>query len=257
MSYALITGGSKGIGKAIAEELAFRKYNILLVARSEELLKSVAGEIRDKYKIETDYLAIDLSLPDSPQKVLNWVNEKKYDVNILVNNAGYGLSGSFEKYSSSENINLLQLNMVTLVSLCQLFLPMLRQQSKSYIMNIASSAAYQAIPYLSVYAASKSFVLSFSRGLHQELKNTSVSVTCISPGSTDTEFVDRAQIGEKGLKTAKKVNMQPQAVAKIAVSSMFAGKAEVITGFINKLGAFMAWLLPKSLIEKTVMKIYE
>jgi uncharacterized protein len=257
MSYALITGASKGIGKAIAEELAMRKYNVLLVARSEELLQSVADEILEKYKVEADYLAIDLSLKGAPEKVFNWCHEKKYTINVLVNNAGYGLSGSFEKYSVADNVNLIQLNIVALVQLCQFFLPEFRQQQKSYILNIASSAAYQAVPYLSLYAASKSFVLSFSRGLRQELKNTPVSVTCISPGSTDTAFVDRAQIGEKGLKAAKKVNMQPQAVAKIAVSSMFAGKAEVITGFINKVGAFAVWLLPKGFIEKTAMKIYE
>jgi len=108
-----------------------------------------------------------------------------------------------------------------------------------------------------VYAGTKSFVLSYSRGLRQELKKTNVSVTCISPGATDTDFVVRAQIGEKGLKTAGKVNMSANAVAKIAVESMLARKPEVITGFINKLGAFFVWLLPKSLVEKTAMKIYE
>jgi hypothetical protein len=93
--------------------------------------------------------------------------------------------------------------------------------------------------------------------LRQELKKTSVSVTCISPGSTDTDFVVRAQIGEKGLKTANKVNMTPKDVAKIAVNSMFAGKTEVVVGLLNKLGAFMAWLMPKGLVETTAMKIYE
>jgi len=154
-------------------------------------------------------------------------------------------------------MNMVQLNIIALVKLCQLFLPQLKQQSKSYILNIASSAAYQAVPYLSLYSASKSFVLSFSRGLRQELKKTSVSVTCISPGSTDTDFVVRAQIGEKGLKTANKVNMTPKDVAKIAVNSMFAGKTEVVVGLLNKLGAFFAWLMPKGLVETTAMKIYE
>jgi uncharacterized protein len=149
------------------------------------------------------------------------------------------------------------LNMITPVHMCQLFLPGLKAQSKSYILNIASSAAYQAVPNLSLYAATKSFVLSFSRGLRQELVKTNVSVTCICPGATDTDFANRAQIGEKGLKAAEKVNMEPGDVAKIAVQKMFAGKAEVITGAINKLGAFMVWLLPKGLVEKTAMKIYE
>ncbi|HLY69129.1 MAG TPA: SDR family oxidoreductase [Puia sp.] len=257
METALITGASKGIGKAIAEELGGRGYNLLLVARSAELLLQAANEFREKFNIDVDILAIDLSLPDSPEKVLYWCKEKNYNVTILVNNAGYGLSGQFDKYSVAENVNMVQLNIVALVKLCQLFLPQLKQRSKSYILNIASSAAYQAVPFLSLYSASKSFVLSFSRGLRQELKKTSVSLTCISPGSTDTDFVVRAQLGEKGLKTASKVNMTPKDVAHIAVNSLFAGKAEVVVGFLNKLGAFMAWLMPKGLVETTAMKIYE
>jgi short-subunit dehydrogenase len=257
MSYALITGASKGIGKAIAEELAAKKFDLLLIARSEDVLKQVAKNIADKYKVKVDFFAVDLSSLNAAKKVFDWCKEKNYNIEILANNAGYGLSGSFEKYSVDENTNMMQVNMVAPVQLCQFFLPMLKQQKKSYILNIASSAAYQAVPYLSVYSASKSFVLSYSRGLNQELKGSPVSVTAISPGSTDTDFVVRAQIGEKGLKTAKKVNMTAEAVAKIAVKSMFAGKAEVITGFINKLGAFMVWLMPKGLVEKTAMKIYE
>jgi short-subunit dehydrogenase len=257
MGYALITGASKGIGKAIAEELAARKLNLLLVARSGALLEAVTKYIIDKYKVQVDYFSIDLSSQNAPEKVFNWCKEKNYYIEVLVNNAGYGLSGPFEKYTVAENTNMMQVNMIAPVQLCQFFLPMLKLQRKSYIMNIASSAAYQAVPYLSIYAGTKSFVLSWSRGLRQELKKTNVSVTCISPGATDTDFVVRAQIGEKGLKTAGKVNMSANAVSKIAVESMLAGKAEVITGFINKLGAFFVWLLPKNLVETTAMKIYE
>lgn len=257
MGYALITGASKGIGKAIAEELAARKFNLLLVARSKELLQQVTKDIVAKYHVEVDCFPIDLSSPNAAGEVFNWCMEKNHEIEILVNNAGYGLSGSFEKYSIADNTDMMQVNMIAPVQLCQLFLPMLKLQKKAYLLNIASSAAYQAVPYLSVYAGTKSFVLSWSRGLRQELKKNNVSVTCISPGSTDTDFVVRAQIGEKGLKTAKKVNMTAEAVAKIAVKSMFAGKAEVITGFINKMGAFLVWLLPKGLVEKTAMKIYE
>ena len=257
MGYALITGASKGIGKAIAEELASKGYDLLLVARSENLLKQVASAIEEKYNVAVDSLALDLSAMGSASQVFDWCARKNYVVEILVNNAGYGLSGAMEKHSIEENSNMMQLNMLTLAQMCQVFLPILQLQKKAYILNIASSAAYQAVPYLSIYAATKSFVLNFSRGLHQELKNSSVSVTCISPGATDTDFVVRAQIGEKGLKTASKVNMTPTAVAKIAVKAMFDRKSEVITGFVNKLGAFAAWLLPKSMIEKTVMKIYQ
>jgi short-subunit dehydrogenase len=257
MSYALITGASKGIGKAIADELAARKFDLLLIARSGDLLQQVANNISEKHHVRVDHLATDLSSPTAAQLVFDWCREKNYPIEILVNNAGYGLSGFFEKYTSEENTNMMHVNMLTPVQMCQLFLPALKQQKKSYILNIASSAAYQAVPYLSVYAASKAFILSYTRGLRHELKNTSVSVTAVSPGSTDTDFVVRARIGEKGLQTAKRVNMTAEAVAKIAVKSMFDGKAEVIAGFINKLGAFMVWLMPKGLVEKTAMKIYE
>jgi hypothetical protein len=259
MEYALITGASKGIGKHITGELARKGWNVLLVARSADLLKQGAAELTSRYKVKVDWLALDLSEPDAPQKVYDWCKQKEYTVQALVNNAGYGLSGPFEKYPWVEHLNMMQVNMNALVGLTRLFLPDLRSSSPSraYILNIASSAAYQAVPKLSLYAATKSFVLAFSRGLHQELAGSSVTVTCVSPGATDTDFPNRAQLGEKGMKAAAKFNMNPQVVASIAVKAMLAGKTEVITGFVNKLGAVMAWLLPKSLVEKTAMKIYE
>jgi short-subunit dehydrogenase len=257
MEYALITGASKGIGKAIAIELAAHGFNVLLIARSGELLAQVATGITTLYPVKADWLALDLSAAEAPQSVYDWCRAKGYAVSVLVNNAGYGLSGPFEKYSLEQHGNMMQLNMSTLVAMTRLFLPDLRRQPKAYILNIASSAAYQAVPGLSLYAATKAFVLAFSRGLHQELHKSPVSVTCISPGATDTDFPNRAQLGEKGLKAAEKLNMTPTAVAAIAVRAMLAGKAEVITGFINKLGAAMAWLLPKTLVERTAMKIYE
>jgi short-subunit dehydrogenase len=257
MSYALITGASKGIGKAIAEELAVRHFNVLLIARSEELLKNESLRLAQKYSVSTDQLAIDLSAPDAAAKIYEWCKIKNYTVSVLVNNAGYGLSGPFDKHTAEAHLNMLQVNVVTPVLLSRVFLPMLRMQPKSYILNIASTAAYQAVPCLTAYAASKSFIKSFSRGLRQELHESNVSVTCISPGATDTEFPARAMMGEKSLKTAEKLNMTAESVAKIAVKSMLAGKAEVITGMINKFGALLSWLLPKELVERSVMKIYK
>jgi hypothetical protein len=257
MEYALITGASKGIGRAIARELASRGYNILLVARSEDLLQQLAGELTSRNGIAVDWLALDLSVPHAPMNVCDWCRARGYEITILVNNAGYGLSGPFEKYSLQEHLNMMQLNMMTLVGLTRLLLPDLHRRPKAYILNVASSAAYQAVPKLTLYAATKSFVLAFSRGLHQELRETTVSVTCVSPGATDTDFPNRAQIGEKGMKAAEKLNMSPETVAALAVKGMLARKPEIITGFINKLGAAMAWLLPKTMVERTAMKIYE
>jgi uncharacterized protein len=256
MAYALVTGASKGIGKAIAEELAKRKHDLLLIARSGELLQQVAEGIIVKFKVKVSFLSIDLSEIASANNVFEWCTQNNYQVNIVVNNAGYGLSGRFEDYSIADNSNMMQLNMLTLVQLCQLFLPSLKQQSKAYILNIASSAAYQAVPGLSLYAATKVFVLNFSRGLKQELHNSSVSVTCVCPGSTDTDFSVRAKVSIRGLQAAEKVNMTAESVAKIAVNGMFKGKAEIITGIVNKIGAFGAWILPKVILERIAMKIY-
>jgi uncharacterized protein len=257
MSYALITGASRGIGQAIATQLAQRKLNLLLIARSGDALEQIGNELAAQYGVQVRWLAIDLADPAAPQQVFDWCQTNNYPVSVLVNNAGYGLSGSFEQYSVADNLAMMQVNMTALVALTQLFLPQLRQQPRTYILNIASSTAYQALPGMSLYAATKVFVLNFSRGLHHELAGTSVSVTSVSPGATDTGFNDRAQIGAKAREAAKKVVMTPEAVARQAVAAMYTGKAEVITGAVNKLGAFAAWLLPKSLVEKTAYKIYK
>lgn len=257
MAYALITGASKGIGLAIAEELARRKFDLLLVARSEAVLAQVARKLANEHGIKTDFLAVDLAQPNAAQRLADWCSLKQYPVRMLVNNAGYGLSGPFDKHAMGEHTNMMAVNMTALVELTYLFLPQLRQQARAYILNIGSSAAYQAVPGLSLYAASKSFVLQFSRGLHQELKRSTVSVTCVCPGSTDTDFVNRAQIGNKGRKAAEKVNMTPAEVARQAVEATLSGKTELVTGLLNKAGKLMAWLLPKGLVEQTAGSIYD
>jgi len=255
MAYALVTGASKGIGKSLAEGLAARGYDLLLTARSEQLLREVSADLEARYKIKASFLALDLAAPGAADKLYQWASP--WPIQVLVNNAGYGLGGALDSNPLPDTLAMMRVNMELPVSLCRLFLPALKQQPKAFILNIASSAAYQAVPGLTVYAATKAFVLSFSRGLRQELKNTPVSLTCISPGATDTNFVHQAQLGEKARKMADKVNMSPQKVADIALRSLFAGKTEVIPGFINKLGAAAAWLLPKTLTESTAKKIYE
>lgn len=257
MLYALITGASKGIGKAIAFELAKRNYNILITARSTELLSQVAAEIKNIYPVNVNFLSLDLSELNAPQKLFNWCVENKYAVSVLVNNAGYGLSGYFEKYSVVETTNLLQLNVIAPTQLCRHFIPLLKQQPQSYILNICSSSAYQAVPLLTVYAASKAYILKFTRGLKHELSKTNISVTCLSPGPTDTDWARTAQVSNKVLMMADKVNMTPQKVAAIGINAMFKKRTEVIAGFTNKLGVFLAWLLPDSLVEKTVGKLYK
>jgi uncharacterized protein len=257
MPFALITGASKGIGKAIAELLAGRGYDLLLVARSADLLEKVSADIRTSTNKKCLWLAQDLAADQAPETVHQWCLENQYDVAVLVNNAGYGLSGPFEKYSPQEYAEMLHVNIITLTTLTRLFLPLLHKHNEGYILNIGSSASYQAVPFLSAYAASKAYVLNFSRGLHQELKKTHVSVTCVCPGPTDTNFVNRANVGAKGQKAAERFNMKPETVARIAVDSLFRKRSEVITGGMNKLSAFFAWLLPKPVVEGIASKLYD
>jgi short-subunit dehydrogenase len=255
--YALITGASKGIGKMIAEQLAKKNINVLLLARSEELLKENVTSIKEKYEVEADYLVIDLSADGAAKKVYEWCVEKKYCINILVNNAGYGLSGYFQNYSVFMHLDVMRVNMNVPVELSYYFLPMLLSQPRSYILNIASQASFQAVPGLNIYAASKAFMQSFSRGLKYELRKTSVSVTVVYPGSTDTGFASTANVGQKAIKAAKTFNMSPQKVAEAAVSAMVSKKTESTIGFINKIGQFLVWLMPKKISEQAAGNIYE
>lgn len=258
MSFALITGASKGIGKAMAYEFAKQKKNVLLVARSEHLLKQISEDICKNHKVDVYYFAIDLAQENAAQKVKEWCFDNIYTVDVIVNNAGYGLSGGFENYTYEEYKAMMQVNMNVPLQIIQEFLPKLKENKQSYILNIASAAAYQAVPGLNVYAATKSFLLSMSRSLSYEFRKTNISVTCVSPGATESDFANRANVtGEKALKMAEKVNMKPDVVAKFAIKSMYAKKTEAIPGFLNKATAFFVWLLPKKLSEKMAADIYD
>jgi len=258
MSYAVITGASGGIGQAIALNLAKRGYGLILIARSEEALKALAlkaGELSGK---PCYYLSTDLSKADAPAVVVNYCLKQTTDISILVNNAGYGLWGNFADLTLDEQMNMMQLNMSCMVKLCHLFLPTLKNQRRSYVLNIASTAAYQAVPQMSVYAGSKAFVLLFSRGLRYELKKTPVSVTVISPGPVTTGFMDRAGMKEDWLrKRSEKVAMSADEVAAISVESMLKGKAEVVPGFLNAVASKLTGIAPKSLTEKIAASLYE
>lgn len=221
MSYALITGASKGIGKEIANELASRGYDLLIVARNSYELQQVKEAI-EKYANTVDYLVADLGDQGSVSRIYQWVLEKQVDLRILVNNAGYGLVGEFESYSFIENQQMMQVNMNALVEACHTFYPMLTGKGQAYVLNIASSTAYQAIPLMSLYAATKVFVLNFSRGLFHEWKDKGISVTAVSPGATTSSFNDRANLPDKARNAAKKITMTAESVAKMAVDGMFA-----------------------------------
>lgn len=257
MAYALITGASKGIGRAFAHELASRKHDLLLTARSGEMLKKLAEELSSKYGVKADFFPMDLSAPGATAQLRNWVEQNNYDLNILINNAGYAMWGWFQELPLQDQLNMMQLNMSSLVSMTHEFIPLLEKAPQGYILNVASTASYQAVPTMAIYAATKSFVLSFSRGLRFELrkKKSTVSVTCLSPGPTSTSFMERADMGALEA-TAKKFEMEPEKVARIALKALFKKKSEIIPGFINKVGAGAPNLLPKGMVEGFAANIY-
>lgn len=256
--YAVITGASKGIGKSIAIELAKKGYNLILVARSADLLMEVAKNLEDRFHVKVETLALDLSSPNAACQVTSFCESKSLPITILVNNAGYGIFGNFDTTRLDEQMDMLNLNVIALVSLSHLFIPILKKHEKSYILNIASTAAYQTVPNLNTYSASKAFVLSFSRGLSFELKSMGISVTCLCPGSTKTDFMDRAGMkNPKILSTAEKLGMTSEDVAREGIKAMFEGKPEFIPGFVNWLGAFGNRFMSKGIVEKIAASLYQ
>jgi short-subunit dehydrogenase len=256
MAYAIVTGASGGIGLCIARELAARKYDLLLIARSSDKLIELANALKKEFGISAESLALDLSNTATVKNITDWIDQKGAEVAILINNAGYGNWGTFEQAKLSELENMMQLNMTTLVALCHGLIPYLKKLPKAYILNLASTASYQAVPTLTTYAATKAFVVLFSRGLRWELRKTSISVSCLSPGATSTGFVDRAGMGIMK-ERAEKFSMKPEPVARIGVKRMLQGKAEIIPGFPNWISVKLTYFLPKILVEKIAASLYD
>jgi len=258
MSTALITGASKGIGKAIATELAAKGYPLILVARSEKLLTELAEELQKKYRVEVSVLPLDLTGENAVESILDFIRKKNLAVSVLVNNAGYGLWGNFSDVNENEISAMMRINMFTPVRLTHAMLPVLRKEKQSYILNIASTSAYQALPTMAVYAASKSFMLLFSRALRFELNGSNVSVTCLSPGPTETNFMNQAKMLHPDIiKRAAKFNMKPEIVGKFAVNGMFRKKNEIIPGWINRVSVMLTYFAPKKLTEKIAAGFYK
>jgi len=254
--YALITGAGKGIGRSMAILLAQKGYNLLLVSRSEGDLIALSAQIKTDYKVKADHLAIDLSGVGAALRVFDWAKSLNVPVSILINNAGLGVWGNFHELDLAAQTGMMQVNMNALTELSYYFILVLKQQPQAFILNVSSTAAYQAVPTLAIYAATKAFVLSFSRALRYELKDTSIAVSCLCPGPTDTGFAHRAGMDALA-DLAAKFNMKPDEVAVIGIKGMFSKKAEIVPGFLNKLSAAAAAHSPKSLIERVTAGLYK
>ena len=248
---AVVTGASGGIGLEFARLLALDGYDLVLVARSEERLSAIQKEFEEKYKIKVRAFAKDLSLTNSAKDVFESVRDVP---EVLINNAGVGLHGDFSASEWERDAEMINLNIFSLVDLTRLFLPGMMESKRGMIVNLASTAAFEPGPLMSVYYASKAFVLSFSLALREELKGSGVTVTALCPGPTATGFQAAAGTTGTRLHTMMPVQSAAQA-AKAGFDGMKKGKAYVIPGFFNSLAAFMARFAPYAVIVPMVKRM--
>ena len=245
---AVVTGASSGIGEAIAKDLASRKVNLVLVARRKDRLEKLASDLRSEYGISVDTLPLDITTPGAMNDLLTLTTEGGKIVDCLINNAGNGTYRSFLDTNLENHLGTLKLNLTTLIEGSHRFgKHMLAHGKPSYIVNVASVAAYQGPPKFAVYAASKFAVRIFSRIFNYELLATNVSVTCVCPGGTSTEFLDHAgQHAKPGFKQ-RFIMMSSEKVAKLTIEGMLRKKPVVIPGLLNKFTCFIVRFAPEGL----------
>lgn len=253
--FVLITGGSSGIGKELAFELAKLYFNIALVALPGPELKETADYIKKNHNVEVIFLEIDLTEENAANKVLEWCNEEDIQIEILINNAGVGHTGPYEDVSSDIQNKMMQLNMRVLVNLTQVFLPMLKQVERAHILNVSSMAGLYAVPYKTLYSATKSFVNIFSQALRGELKDTPVIVSCLYPGPTVTNQDVQDRIDSSGV--GKIATMSAESVAKFTVRKMLMGRSTIVPGGANRSFLFATKLIPKSFLQKMFIKTFK
>ncbi|MEP6467273.1 MAG: SDR family NAD(P)-dependent oxidoreductase [Parafilimonas sp.] len=254
--YTLITGASAGIGKALAEECAARKMNLLLVALPDDELENTVNDIKLKYQSECHGLGIDLTHPEAICSVYNWVKENSYNINILINNVGMGSKGSFEHAQVCFYQKQLQLNIHAATMLTHIFLDDLKANAPSHIMNTGSMGGFYTIPGKTVYAASKAYIYFFSRSLRLELKQHNILVSVLCPGGTNTN--EKTIAINKELKgVAKRSVLRPEHVAKVAIDKMLKGNARIIPGTINKIYYHISRLVPEFLQQFLIFNAFK
>lgn len=240
---ALVTGASTGIGYALCELLAADGYDLLLTARNEGRLNDAAGRLRSEYGAQATTYVMDLSTPDAASDLHARIVADGYEVDTLINNAGFGAYGPFHEADEQQQAAMLQLNVVTLTQLTRLFLPPMLRRRSGRVMNVASTAAFQPGPLMSAYFASKAYVLSFSGGIAHEMRGTGVTVTCLCPGPTTSGFQSRGNIGESTVMQAKLLD--PATVARVGYRAMSRGRRLVVVGRWNAFLAFLPRLTPR------------
>jgi len=240
---ALVTGASAGLGVEFARQLSKRGRRLVIAARRKDRLDELAKELGNARSV-----AIDLSKPNAAAKLLADIEANGETVDLLVNNAGFGLIGRFTELDAKRERKMIDLNVGTLADLCRAVAPGMIKRKSGAILNVASTAAFQPGPKMAVYFATKAFVLSLTEALHEELKQYGVHVTCLCPGPTRTEFGEVAGFGGNGL--FDRVAMESSGVVKAGLDGLDKNKAVVIPGIVNKVGAFSGRFAPRSVVRK-------
>lgn len=240
---AVVTGASAGLGVEFARQLAMRGHRLVLAARRKDRLDALAKELGNARPV-----GIDLSKPNAAAKLMGELEAAGEQVDLLVNNAGFGLVGDFATLDCKRQRQMIDLNIGSLTDLCRLAAPAMKARKQGQILNVASTAAFQAGPGMAVYFATKAFVLSLTEALHEELKPYGVRVSCLCPGPTHTEFGEVAGFGGNSLSDA--VGMGAREVVEAGLKGLDQNRAVVVPGLVNKVGAAATRFVPRSIVRK-------
>ena len=253
MKVSLITGASGGIGEVFARRLAAEKHNLVLVARSEDKLAALCSELMGKYEITAHYVAIDLIDFEADLRLFDETERQGFEVEWLINNAGFGSMGDFARLELENELEMINLNISALVALTHRYLQPMRARKSGTIINVASTASFQPVPFMATYAATKAFVRSFSEAIAEENRLHNITVTALCPGPTETNFFDAANINADTKDAFLKRGMQtPEAVVEVALKAVKAKKSTVVSGWTNYLTARLGNFVPNSIITRAV-----
>jgi uncharacterized protein len=252
--WALVTGASAGIGKALAEELAAGGTNLVLTARRTDRLEELARNLAAAHKIRAEIFAADLAQADAPKQIFNFTQRRPLQIDLLINNAGFGAYGEFPAVDRHRLLDMVQVNCSAVVHLSHLFLPQMIQRRSGDILIVASTASFQAVPYISTYAATKAFDLLFAEGLAEEMKPHGIRVCALCPGSTESEF--REVANQAQAPAANRPQESANKVACVGLRALAAGRSSVISGTKNYLGAQVQRLLPRRLVTSVAARLF-
>lgn len=253
----VVTGASSGIGAELARQLAARGHGVTLVARREDRLRSLAQQLAHLHGVRAEVVAADLTQETERTAMVDTVRERGLTVDVLVNNAGLSTSGPLHRGDRQDELSMIRTDVEAVADLCALVLPGMVERRRGAILNVGSTAAFQPIPGQAGYGASKAFVVSFSHAIRAELKGTGVSVSVLCPGPVDTEFVERAGLGEAvGGRVPRAFFMDAEAVARAGIDGLAAGRPVIIPGLGNKLSAVGGHLTPRRVLMPLMTRFY-